>query len=133
MKGAIGRAAILVGLIASISGAVSIVSAVLTRRNRLVRLSVQYIGFVAAAAVVAFAVMERALITRDFSLAYVAQVGSRSTPPLFNFAALWSALEGSILLWELVLAGYLVAVTVKFRQRLDDPAVETSGATVPTP
>ena len=123
MNGVIGRAAILVGLIASVSGAVSIVSAVLTHRNRLVRLSVQYIVFVAGAAVVAFAVMERALITRDFSLAYVAQVGSRSTPPLFNFAALWSALEGSILLWELVLTGYLVAVTIKFRRRLDDPLV----------
>jgi cytochrome c-type biogenesis protein CcmF len=123
MNGAIGRAAILVGLIASVSGAVSIVSAVLTRRNRLVRLSVQYIGFAASAAVVAFAVMERALITRDFSLAYVAQVGSRSTPPLFNFAALWSALEGSILLWELILTGYVVAVTIKFRRRLDDPLV----------
>ena len=38
-------------------------------------------------------------------------------------ATLWSALEGSILLWGLILAGYLVAVTVKFRSRLTDPLV----------
>ncbi len=44
-------------------------------------------------------VMVRALITRDFDLAYVQQVGSRSTPVLYNVTALWSALEGSILLW----------------------------------
>ena len=48
--------------------------------------------------------MERALITRDFSLAYIQQVGSRDTPALFNVTALWSALEGSILLWLLILA-----------------------------
>ena len=71
----------------------------------------------------AFAAMERALITRDFSMEYVAEHGSSRTPALFNFATLWSALEGSILLWGLVLAGYLVAVTVKFRSRLTDPLV----------
>ena len=45
------------------------------------------------------AVMARALITRDFTVAFVAQNGSSRTPPLFNVATLWSALEGSILLW----------------------------------
>jgi len=67
--------------------------------------------------------MERALITRDFTLEYVAQVGSSVTPRLYNVAALWSALEGSILLWSLVLAGYLTLVVVKFRHRLTDPLV----------
>jgi cytochrome c-type biogenesis protein CcmF len=123
MNGAIGRAAIVVGLIASIAGAATIIAAIVTRRPRLARLCVRYVAFVCASAVVAFAVMERALITRDFSLAYVAQVGSRSTPRLFNVAALWSALEGSILLWVLILASFIVAVTVKFRHRLDDPLV----------
>ena len=52
-----------------------------------------------AGAVLAVAMMQRALITRDFSLAYVQQVGSRTTPALYNVAAMWSALEGSILLW----------------------------------
>src|SRR5690606_35189659 len=36
---------------------------------------------------------------------------------------LWSALEGSIILWSVVLGGYLVAVVWKFRRRLDDPLV----------
>ena len=38
-------------------------------------------------------------------------------------ATLWSALEGSILLWALILAGYLVTVAQQFRRRLDDPLV----------
>ena len=67
--------------------------------------------------------MERALITRDFSVSYVASNGSHATPALFNVATLWAALEGSILLWALILAGYLVVVAVKFRHRLDDPLV----------
>ena len=36
---------------------------------------------------------------------------------------MWSALEGSILLWALILAGYLAVIAHKFRTRLDDPLV----------
>src|SRR6516162_9409674 len=82
-----------------------------------------YVAVVFGGALLAFAAMERALITRDFSLAYVAEVGSRATPPLFNFAALWSALEGSILLWSLILSGYTAAVLWHFRKRIADPLV----------
>ena len=65
--------------------------------------------------------MEVALFQRDYTLAYVAKVGSNDTPALFNFAALWSSLEGSILLWALVLGGYLAAMVIKFRSRQRDP------------
>ena len=75
------------------------------------------------AAVGAFVMMERALITRDFSLAYVQKVGSHETPALHNVAAAWSALEGSILLWVLVLSGLTAAVAWKFRKRVDDALV----------
>jgi cytochrome c-type biogenesis protein CcmF len=44
------------------------------------------------------------LVTHDFSISYVAQVGSRATPFVISVISLWSALEGSILLWGLVLA-----------------------------
>ncbi|MFP5321365.1 MAG: heme lyase CcmF/NrfE family subunit [Acidimicrobiia bacterium] len=67
--------------------------------------------------------MQRGLITRDFSLAYVASNGSTRTPPLFNVATMWAALEGSILLWGLVLAGYIAVIAHKFRSRLEDPLV----------
>jgi cytochrome c-type biogenesis protein CcmF len=60
------------------------------------------------------------MITRDFSLAYVQKVGSWSTPALYNFAAVWSALEGSILMWVLILAGYTAAVSFWVRKRMQD-------------
>jgi cytochrome c-type biogenesis protein CcmF len=46
------------------------------------------------------------LVTHDFSIDYVAQVGSRATPLFFTVISLWSALEGSILFWGWVLAFY---------------------------
>jgi len=42
---------------------------------------------------------------------------------VFKVATLWSALEGSILLWGLVLAGYIASVAWRFRHRLEEPAV----------
>lgn len=82
-----------------------------------------YSWLILVAAFAACVVMEIALITRDFEVEYVAKVGSSKTPALFNFAALWSSLEGSILLWTLVLTGYVAIVAHKFRKRLDDPLV----------
>ncbi len=86
--------------------------------------TVQGYGWVVfGAAIVAVVVMERALITRDWSLAYVQKVGSYDTPALFNFTALWSALEGSILLWLLLLAMYSFIIMRRYRDRMPDPLV----------
>ena len=59
-----------------------------------------------AGAIVAMGALEIALLTDDFSLRYVAENHTRDTPLLFTIAAAWAALEGSIVLWGLVLAGY---------------------------
>ena len=74
-------------------------------------------------AALAFSAMERALVNRDFTVTYVAENGISATDPLFNVATAWAALEGSILLWGLVLAGFVVAASVRFRRRGDDPLV----------
>jgi cytochrome c-type biogenesis protein CcmF len=64
--------------------------------------------------------MVYALLTHDFSISYVAQVGSRSTPTFFTIISLWGALEGSILFWGLVLAAYTAAVAYLHRHRDND-------------
>ena len=78
------------------------------------------------AAVVAFAgaavaqiALVAALVTDDFSVSYVAETGSRATPLLFKVTAAWSALDGSSVLWALVLAGFLVAVSRGVRSTED--------------
>ena len=58
-------------------------------------------------AAMSFGAMELALIRDDFSTEYVAEHHSRATPLLFSLATAWAALEGSILLWGLVLAGFI--------------------------
>ena len=70
-------------------------------------------------------VMEYALVTRDFSVSYVASVGSHATPLHITIVSLWSSLEGSILFWGLVLGGFTAAVTYLQRRGHDDSLAYT--------
>jgi len=74
-------------------------------------------------AIVAVGAMEWALVSHDFSIKYVYENNARATPLLFTVTGLWAALEGSILLWVLLLAGYLSFVAHRFRRRIEDPMV----------
>jgi len=119
----LGRAILLAGFLAAFFGAFA--AAIGARRNdpRTLRLVPRFVALASFMALAAFAVMEWAMITRDFSLLYVQKVGSSATPALYNFAAVWSALEGSILMWVLVLAGYVAAAMWWMRKRLNEPLV----------
>lgn len=123
MNATLGTLFVALGLAASVAGIVTVAVGLATRTPSLVVRSRTWAVLLAVAAVGQVAVMERALITRDFTVAFVAEHGSHRTPALFNVATLWSALEGSILLWVLILVGYLVLVVHRFRYRLDDPMV----------
>ncbi|CAB5060473.1 unannotated protein [freshwater metagenome] len=120
ITGTIGRALLLVGFIGSVFGAFAAITGVRSNEPRVIRLVSRFASLAFLAALGAFAVMEYAMITRDFSLAYVQKVGSWSTPALYNFAAVWSALEGSILMWVLILSGYTLAVCFWMRKRLSE-------------
>jgi cytochrome c-type biogenesis protein CcmF len=119
----LGSAGVLLGLSAAVLGAGSLAYALAKHRRDLQWLAVPYTVLIVLGAVLAVVAMERALITRDFTVRFVAENGSSRTPPLYNVATLWSALEGSILLWSLILSGYIAAVVIKFRRRLTDPLV----------
>ena len=123
MNAALGFGGVVLGVVGCLGAIVTLAIGLKNHRSDLLRMSRTYAFMILGAAVLSFIAMERALITRDFSLKFVATNGSSSTPALYNFATLWSALEGSILLWTLILAGYTVAVVLKFRKRLTDPLV----------
>jgi cytochrome c-type biogenesis protein CcmF len=123
LNGALGNAGLLLMLVSSTVGALATAFAIRSGATRTLRQAPRYAWLGLAGAGLAVVMMQRALITRDFSLAYVQQVGSRSTPALYNVAAMWSALEGSILLWAVILAGFTAAVAWRFRDRTDDPLV----------
>ena len=70
----------------------------------------------AVGAFAAFVLLEVAILTHDFSIAYVANNTALATPTVFLLAAAWAALEGSIVLWGLVLALFVLLVW----RRLDE-------------
>jgi cytochrome c-type biogenesis protein CcmF len=123
MNNALGTGAIVLGLASSAGGVLTLGAGLWSKRPQLLSMGRTYAWMALAGAIAAVIVMERALITRDFTVSYVAQVGSHRTPALFNVAALWSALEGSLLLWVLVLCGFTVLVAWRFRRSMGDPLV----------
>ncbi len=123
LNGALGHFGLLLMLAASFVGALSTGFAIVVGNRKGVRQAPVYAALILAGALISVIAMQRALETRDYSLDYIQQVGSRTTPGIYNVAAMWSALEGSILLWVVVLAGFTAAVAWRFRKRADDPLV----------
>lgn len=123
MNAALGTAGVVLGFAASFLGVVTLAVGLRQKRPRLLETGWSYSLLALLGALIAVVAMQRALITRDFSMGFVHDNGSSRTPPLFNVATMWSALEGSILLWVLILTGYTVHVARKFRARLTDPLV----------
>ena len=82
---------------------------------------------VLAGALVSMAAMQIALLTDDFSLAYVANHHATTTPFPFDVATAWAALEGSIILWGLVLAVFTWVVARRALDRLGAAALAVMG------
>ena len=70
-----------------------------------------------------------ALTAHDFSVSYVAQVGSRATPLFYTVISLWGALEGSILFWAWVLA-LLTALVVFWNREREGTLIPYTTATM---
>jgi len=102
--------------LAAYGGVASVVGA--RRRNASLVESARTTAYsVFALVAVANGAMFGALLSNDFSVRYVATNSSVSTPTFFKVLALWSADEGSLLLWNLVLAGFVAMVAFRFRAR----------------
>jgi cytochrome c-type biogenesis protein CcmF len=111
----IGMVALALALGLSVYGAVAAVLGARRRRAILVESARTTSYSLLAMVVAANAAMLVALLSDDFSIRYVAENSSRATPTFFKVLALWSADQGSLLLWNLVLAGFVAAVAFRFR------------------
>lgn len=60
----------------------------------------------------AFSALAYAFLTNDFSVTYVANNSNTNLPAMYRFCAIWSAHEGSILLWIFILTIWTAAVAV---------------------
>jgi cytochrome c-type biogenesis protein CcmF len=67
----------------------------------------------------AFAMLTWAFVVQDFSVEYVARNSNSLLPMEYRFSAVWSAHEGSLLLWELILCLWTFGVAL-FSQKLPD-------------
>jgi cytochrome c-type biogenesis protein CcmF len=115
MTAVAGRSLILLGLLLASAAAVTGFAAGRARSHALYAWTRRLVYGFAGAMAAANLLMIVALLRHDFSVSYVAHVGSRLVPDWVSVVSLWSSLEGSILFWGLVLGGYLAAANRALR------------------
>src|ERR1039457_6882743 len=117
MNGLIGHGSLLVSVVVIVLGIGAGVMAGRLRTQEWINAAYSAVYTNFALVTIATGAMVVALVTHDFSVSYVAQVGSRATPPFYTIISLWSALEGSILFWGWVLSLYAAVVVWGNRRR----------------
>lgn len=58
-----------------------------------------------------------ALMTGDYRLAYVAAHSNKAMPMVYKFSAWWGGQEGSLLMWNFILATYALVVVLQNRRK----------------
>ena len=59
-----------------------------------------------------FGFLAQSFLADDFSVKVVASNSNSLLPPIYKFSAVWGNHEGSLLLWVLILAGWMTAVAI---------------------
>ncbi len=118
MISTLGTTLVLGGLLAAAFGAVVGIEGGLRHRAGALKIVLAAVTAFLLCMLGANLTMVYALVTHDFSVHYVSQVGSRATPLVYTVVSLWSALEGSILFWGAILAVYVFAFA---RAHRNDP------------
>ena len=75
----------------------------------------------------AFIVLCHSFLNNDFSVLYVVTNSNTALPTPYKIAAVWSAHEGSLLLWILILSTWTLAVAVGSRRLPDEFAARVLG------
>ncbi len=116
----LGRSVVLAALLLATVGAViSFAAAQRNAAGAVVR--ARRIAYLFAAMMaLATGLMIFALVRHDFSVSYVAQVGSLATPLHITIVSLWSSLDGSILFWGLILGVFTAGSAFHLRKSAPD-------------
>jgi cytochrome c-type biogenesis protein CcmF len=121
MRYLLGPVGLALGLVSS--GAATVLWALAARAPDRVRVAARArLGTQLAllGAAVAAGVMVVLLVQHDFSVRYVAENGGRAVPTYYTVISLWAALEGSLLLWLLVLTALTALAMVRVHPRAGD-------------
>ncbi|HEY5889118.1 MAG TPA: heme lyase CcmF/NrfE family subunit [Acidimicrobiia bacterium] len=117
MLGFLGTAGIVAGLVGYLLLVVRSVGVARTG-NRKGSLAAP-VQIILAGSVIAMVALVLALVVDDFSISYVANHHASTTPFPFNVASAWGALEGSIVLWGLVLSIFTWVAHRRYQQSPD--------------
>jgi len=114
----LGRFSLLGALVLALYAMVAAALGARARRPEIVRSASRALVAVAALEGVAAAVLWTALGTRDYAFQYVVSHVSDAQPFFYDLTSFWGGMEGSLLLWALLLSGYtLLALRSVGRQR----------------
>ena len=117
MTANLGHSCILLAFIIALVGMVSPLVAARTGEERYLSLAhYALLGQFLLVTLAAFALIY-GLISTDFSIKYVAFNTTRATPIYYRVTGLWGALEGSLLLWELLLIIFAAITAWVYRDR----------------
>lgn len=117
MTGAAGHLALGAGLVAAVASALLWLRVALVGAGTRPARAATWTTL--GAAVLACGVLEIALIGHDFGIRYVAENGGRDVPLYYTVTSLWAALDGSLLLWLVILAG-CAALLARAPRRADE-------------
>jgi cytochrome c-type biogenesis protein CcmF len=105
----LGRFSLLGALVLACYALVTSAVGIRTRRPDLVASARRAVSMVALLEVLAACVLMGALFRRDYTFAYVASHVRDTQPVWYNLTSFWGGMEGSLLLWALILSGYSLA------------------------
>ncbi|MER2598106.1 MAG: heme lyase CcmF/NrfE family subunit [Caldilineales bacterium] len=108
----LGLIALLFGLIVAALGVVLNLLGAWQNRPALVLAGRNAVYVVSGFVVLAVLVLLAALVTRDYSVAYVANQVSNTQELFYNISSLWGGQAGSLLFWTFILSVYAVALTL---------------------
>jgi cytochrome c-type biogenesis protein CcmF len=113
----LGRPSLVAALFFGVLALVLGVAGARHRRAALTAASARSIAVMAGFVALATLALMHALVTHDFSVAYVASYSSRSLTGPYTVAALWGGMEGSLLFWTLLLAAFSTVAIGRARKR----------------
>jgi len=111
----IGYYALLAALVLTGFGIFAGLSGIHKNSNNLI-LSFRYsIVAVFGLIAVSYASLCNAFLTNDFTIKFVANNSSTDLPLFYKMTAVWGGLEGSLLLWEIILISFTAIISYRYR------------------
>lgn len=111
----IGYFALLASIVLSVYSIIAILSGIQRNNNNLLTSAKNSQCFVFILVFISFLSLCYAFVIDDFSVKFVAAHSSSDLPLLYKITAVWGGMEGSLLLWELILTFFIAIVVLSYR------------------